>query len=267
MNWKGKVAIVTGGAVGIGAATAQHFAELGASVVLMDLNDDLAEAQVTRLKAGGAGALYVRGDVSSEQDVQALTEASLHAFGRIDVLVNNAGVMRRHDRLQDWTVEETRRVLEINLLGLFITTYAIAPIMTRAGDGAIVNVSSFGGLFPVPYSPCYAAAKAGVLGLTRSIAPALATQGVRVNAILPGLVDTPMTANAPARRTTPMLAPIDVARCILHLAGDPSLHGGFFAVAASALGPTLSRVSDPPELIPLADSPFLTGQIGGGPES
>jgi NAD(P)-dependent dehydrogenase (short-subunit alcohol dehydrogenase family) len=256
MDWAGKVVVVTGGATGIGAATSKIFADHGASVVLLDLNDDAAETHVAQLKATGASALYVRGDVSAEKDVQSLTETTLSAFGRIDGLVNNAGIMRRHERFEDWTVEETRFVLEVNLLSLFITTYAIAPIMARTGGGAIVNISSFGGILPVPYSPCYAAAKAGVLGLTRSVAPMLATQGVRVNAVLPSFVDTPMTANAPARQTLPMLAPIDIARGVLHVASDLSLQGGFFTVAASDRGPVLSRMSDSPELTPVENSPF-----------
>lgn len=256
MDWTGKVVVVTGGAVGIGAATATLFAKQGASVVLMDLNDGAAEALVAQLKGAGANALYVRGNVSLETDVRLLTEKTLSAFGRIDGLVNNAGIMRRHDRLEDWTVEETRTILEVNLLGLFITTYAIAPIMARTGGGAIVNIASFGGIYPVTYCPPYAAAKAGILGLTRSLAPTLATQGVRINAILPNLVDTPMTADTPLRGTVAMLTPTDVARGILHVAGDPSLQGGFFAVATSDRGPTLSRVSDPPTLTPMEHSPF-----------
>lgn len=256
MDWKGKVVVVTGGATGIGAGVSKLFAEQGASVVLLDLNDDAAEAHVAQLKAAGANALYVRGDVSAEKDVQALTEMTLKAFGRIDGLVNNAGIMRRHERFEDWTMEEIRQILAVNLVGLFITTHAIAPIIARAGGGAIVNISSVGGIFPVPYSPAYAAAKAGVLGLTRSVAPLLSAQGVRVNAVLPSFVDTPMTANAPARQTMPMLAPVDIARGVLHVASDPSLQGGFFVVAASDRGPTLSRVLDPPETTLLENTPF-----------
>jgi NAD(P)-dependent dehydrogenase (short-subunit alcohol dehydrogenase family) len=256
MDWKGKVVVVTGGATGIGAATSKLFAEQGAKVVLLDLNDGVAEANVAQIKAAGGDALYVRGDVSSEKDVQALAEKALGAFGRIDGLVNNAGIMRRHERLEDWTAAETRQILEVNLLGLFLTTYAIAPVIARGGGGAIVNISSFGGVFPVAYSPPYAAAKAGVLGLTRSVAPLLAAQGVRVNAILPNFVDTPMTIDSPGRKTMPMLAPIDIARGVLHVASDPSLTGGFFGVSPADGGVTLVRVTDPPPLTPMENSPF-----------
>ena len=251
MNWEGKVVVVTGGATGIGAATSKLFAEHGAKVVVLDLNDSAAEAHVAAIKASGASALYVRGNVAAEADVKAL-----EAFGRIDALVNNAGIMRRHDRMEDWSMDEIRQVLDVNLFGLFLTSYTLGPIIARGGNGAIVNIASIGGVVGVPYSPVYAAAKAGVLGLTRSIAPTLGAQGVRVNAMLPNFVDTPMTIDSPSRAFLPMLAPIDIARGVLHIAGDPSANGAFFTVGLSDNGPTLSRVSDSPQYTPVENSPF-----------
>lgn len=255
MDWQGKVVVVTGGATGIGAATAKLFADKGASVVITDVNDGAAEANVAQLKAAGAKALYVRADVSSEKDVKALTEKTLTAFGRIDGLVNNAGIMHRHERAEDWTMDEVRQVLDVNLLSQFLTTYAMAPVMGRTGGGSIVNIASVGGLMAVAYSPAYAASKAGVLGLTRAIAPTLAPFGVRINAVLPSFVDTPMTADSPMRKTMPMLAPLDLAKGIFHVASDPSAQGGFFVVGGAAGASTLSRVTDPPPMTLLDYSP------------
>jgi NAD(P)-dependent dehydrogenase (short-subunit alcohol dehydrogenase family) len=131
----------------------------------------------------------------------------------------------------------------------------LAPIMAKTGGGAIVNVSSLGGLMPVPYCPAYAATKAGVLGLTRSFASAL-PQGVRVTAMLPDFVDTPMTANAPLRGKVPILAPMDLARGIVHVASDASAKGAFYSVRSSENGPVLLRVPDEPQFLPAETTPF-----------
>jgi NAD(P)-dependent dehydrogenase (short-subunit alcohol dehydrogenase family) len=256
MSWEGKVVVVTGGSTGIGAATSRLFAENGAKVVILDLNDGAAEENVGAIKAKGGTALYVRGSVASEGDVKTLAGKTVDAFGRIDGLVNNAGIMHRHDRLEDWTMDEVRQVVDVNLLGLFYTTYALGPIIAKDGGGAIVNISSIGGIVGVPYSPVYAAAKAGVLGLTRSVAPMLGPMGVRVNAMLPNFVDTPMTIDSPSRKVLPMLQPIDIARGVLHLANDTSLNGAFFTVGLVNDKPTLSRVADSPSFTPV-ESPLF----------
>jgi NAD(P)-dependent dehydrogenase (short-subunit alcohol dehydrogenase family) len=256
MSWEGKVVVVTGGATGIGAATSRLFAENGAKVVILDLNDGAAEENVGAIKSKGGTALHVRGSVAAEGDVKALAEKAVAAFGRIDGLVNNAGIMRRHDDLESWTMDEVRQVVDVNLLGLFYTTYALGPIIARDGGGAIVNISSIGGIVGVPCSPVYAAAKAGVLGLTRSVAPMLGPMGVRVNAMLPNFVDTPMTVDSPSRAFLPMLQPIDIARGVLHLASDPELNGAFFTVGLVDGKPALSRVSDSPAFTPV-ESPLF----------
>ena len=233
MNWAGKVVVVTGGATGIGAATAKLFADKGAKVAILDVNDGPAEAGVAAIKAAGGDALYVRTDVGSEKDVRAATDAVVKAFGRIDGLINNAGIMYRHETHEGWTMDEVRKIMDVNLMSQFLTTYAMAPIMAKGGGGSIVNIASMGAIAPVVYSPIYAATKSGVLGLTRSIAPQLIKEGIRVNAVLPNFVDTPMTANAQLRGVMPMLAPIDLARGIFHVASDIRVvfnGGGFYSV-------------------------------------
>jgi NAD(P)-dependent dehydrogenase (short-subunit alcohol dehydrogenase family) len=251
MSWEGKTVIVTGSATGIGQATAKLFGEKGAKVVLFDVNEQAA-ANVDAIKGAGGQALFVRGDVSSEADVRALGEKTVAAFGSIDGLINNAGIMRRHE-FAEWPIAEIRQTLDINLLGLFLTTYILGPTMIRDGGGSIINISSLGGLMPVVYSPVYAAAKAGVLGLTRAIAPTLGPQGVRVNAVLPSLVDTPLTANAPSRGEMPMMPPSDLAKGIFHVASDTSTNGGFFAVMLGDKGPQLSRLEDKPNFTLIKD--------------
>jgi 3-oxoacyl-[acyl-carrier protein] reductase len=262
MSWKGKVVIVTGAASGIGAATAALFAEKDAAVVLMDVNAHPASDSAGRMVDMGAKALFVRGDVSNERDVRSIAERTLDAFGRIDVLVNNAGIMRRHNLIEEWPLDEFRRVIDVNLTSLFITTQIIAPIMGRSGGGAVVNISSLGALYAVPFSPCYSAAKAGVLGLTRSLAPLLQPHRVRINAILPNLVETPMIADSPARGSGPsagsigILNPGDIARAILYTAGNSGLNAAFLAVNNTVHGPRLFRCGDPPEMTELADQHF-----------
>jgi len=249
MEWKGKVVVVTGAGSGIGAATAALFAERGAAVMLADVNGDAAAGQARAIVAKGAQAQAVRCDVSSREEAAALADKTLSAFGRIDVLVNNAGILLRHDRLEEWTLEEFRRVVDINLNGMFIVGQAVVPHLIRAG-GVMVNTASVGGIYPVAHALPYAASKAGVLGLTRTLAVMLAPHKVRVNAILPMLVDTPMTRDSSSelRRTQPggALQPLDIARGILYAAGDASLSGAFIVVNNSPEGAWLSRVEDPP---------------------
>jgi NAD(P)-dependent dehydrogenase (short-subunit alcohol dehydrogenase family) len=254
MTWEGKVAVITGGARGIGGATAELFAQQGAKVVIFDL-DPAAEAQAAAIEAAGGTAMVVRGSVASEDDVKALGEAVVAAYGRIDVLVNNAGIMLRQEA-QDWTIDDVRKVLDVNLLGVFMCSYTLAPIMARTGGGSIVSVSSFGGIMPVPYSPVYSATKAGVLGMTRSLAPSFEPIGVRVNAVLPSLTDTAMVIGSEGAKTMPMLAPMDLARSIVHVAGDTSVNGAFFCCTLTDGGPQLTRLVDSPTFERLETSPF-----------
>jgi 3alpha(or 20beta)-hydroxysteroid dehydrogenase len=253
MTWEGKVAVITGGARGIGGATAELFAQQGASVVIFDL-DPAAEAQLATIEAAGGTATLVGGSVTSEDDVKALGEAAVAAYGRIDVLVNNAGIMLRHYNAQEWTIDDVRQVLDVNLLGVFTCSYTLAPIMARTGGGSIVSVSSFGGIMAVPYSPAYSATKAGVLGMTRSMAPSFEPIGVRVNAVLPSLTETAMALASEGAKT--MLAPMDLARSIVHVAGDTSANGAFFCCMLTDDGPQLTRLSDSPKFEKLENSPF-----------
>jgi 3alpha(or 20beta)-hydroxysteroid dehydrogenase len=250
ITWKDKVVIVTGAAAGIGAATAALFCERGAAVVMADLDAGAVVEGARGLAARGRRALGVGADVSAEKDVAVLTDVALKSFGRIDALVNNAGILRRHDRIEDSPLDEFRRIVDVNLTSMFITAKAVAPHMGRAGGGVMVNIASVGGIVAVPYSPAYAAAKAGVLGLTRTLAVMLREHHVRVNAILPMLVDTPMTKDSPASVAAMQpggkLKPNDIARGILYAASAETLNSAFIVVNNSEQGAWLSQVQDPP---------------------
>ena len=259
MSWNSKVVVVTGGGSGIGAATVELFAVAGARVVVVDMNAVAGGDCARRIEKEGARALFVQADISDEHDVQRLAGRVVAEFGQVDVLVNNAGIMRRHERLEEWPLDEFRRVIDINLTSLFVSSQIFAPIISRGGGGAIINISSLGAMLPVSYSPCYAAAKAGVLALTRSMAPLLQPMGVRVNAILPSLVDTPMIKDSPVRGQLPpgtVLKPMDIATAVVHVAGDAGMTGGFFSVNGTPDGPRLSRVIDPPAQVEEAMQPF-----------
>ena len=254
--WDGKVAVVTGGGGGIGRASALLFVERGARVVIADLKEDGGHETVEM--AGGAGhAVFVRTDTTSADDVARLMDAAAGAFGGIDVLHNNAAIIERFDRIEDEPVERFRRVIDINLNGLFICSKAVRwPHLRARGGGVIVNMSSMGaggGANILAYS----SAKAGVLALTRGrrrgehprlllgstrgLSQQLASGGIRVNAIMPGLVETPMTAEGPAiararREQLPVFQPEEMARAVAYAAEHEELTGAFLQYLHTAEG-------------------------------
>ena len=197
----GKVAIVTGAAQGIGQACAVRLAWEGAKVALCDVNAAAVERAAQAVQATGATALAVAGDVAKPADVDNVVAATLQAFGRIDVLVNNAGVVDDAPFL-DLAIEEFDRVLGINLRGAFLMGQAVARQMARqvqgkdaAAPGAIVNMSSINEKFALPDHVAYSISKGGISQLTKAMAIALAPLGIRVNAVGPGTIDTPLLEN------------------------------------------------------------------------
>ncbi|NLL42968.1 MAG: 3-oxoacyl-ACP reductase FabG [Firmicutes bacterium] len=232
MRLKDKVAIITGAANGIGAATAEIFAKEGAKVVVADFDQERGAQVAEQLTKSGAEAFFCKVDVVDEENVQALMDKTLRRFGRIDILVNNAGITA-DGWLVKMTEEQWDRVINVNLKGVFNCSKLAAKVMMDQGQGVILNATSVVGLYGNMGQSNYAATKFGVIGLTKTWAKELAPRGIRVNAVAPGYTMTSMMDTVPEKlleslkEKTPLKRlgqPEDIAYAYLYLASDEAAY-------------------------------------------
>lgn len=225
---QGKVAVVTGASRGIGRATALALAAEGAKVVVNYASSQAAADQVVaEIEAMGGAAIAVPGDVSKVDQVDALINAAMEKWGQIDVLVNNAGITR-DTLLLRMKPEDWQAVIDLNLTGVFLCTRAVSKIMLKQKSGRIVNITSVAGQMGNPGQANYSAAKAGVIGFTKTVAKELATRGITVNAVAPGFIATDMTAELKSDEILKFIPlgrygqPEEIAGMIRFLAADPA---------------------------------------------
>jgi 3-oxoacyl-[acyl-carrier protein] reductase len=227
MKLEGKVALITGGANGIGKMTAMKFLQAGAKVVISDFNAEAGNATVDELKNIGP-IMFIQTDVTDSTQIKQMVGQTLEEYGKIDILVNNAGITI-DGLLTKMDEDSWEKVIAVNLSGVFKCTKEIVPIMIEQGEGVILNASSVIGLYGNIGQTNYAATKAGVIGLTKSWAKELGPKGIRVNAVAPGFIVTDMTAKVPQKvldlmeSKTPLRKlgkPEDIAASYLFLASD-----------------------------------------------
>jgi 3-oxoacyl-[acyl-carrier protein] reductase len=228
MNVENKVAIITGAGSGIGRETALLFGKEGAKVVVADMNEKAGVETAEQIRKNGGDAFFARLDVSDREQSKQVVCDTLERFGKIDILINNAGIIQ--DALVSrMTEDQWDKVITIDLKGPFNCIQAVVEAMTNHGTGEIINVSSIVGLYGNVGQSNYSAAKAGLIGLTKTLAKELGKKGIRVNAVAPGFIVTPMTATVPdkilemMKEKTPLRRlgqPDDVAFALLYLASD-----------------------------------------------
>ena len=238
-----KVALVTGGARGIGAAVALRLHGEGARVVIGDVLDEVGKETAQRM---GSGALYVHLDVTSPQDWEAAVAAAVETFGGLNILVNNAGIVN-FASIEDYTLEQWNAVIGVNLTGTFLGIKAAIPAMKKSRGGSIINISSIAGMRGYEQIPGYTASKFGVRGLTKSAALDLGPQGIRVNSVHPGVIATPMTADTESDMSHVALGrighPGEVADLVLYLASKESsfVTGAEFVIDGGDTAGTVTR--------------------------
>ncbi len=226
---QGQVALVTGASRGIGRAIALALAAAGAQVVVnYARSGEAAEALVAQIVADGGSALALQADVSQADQVEALVNGTLEKFGRIDILVNNAGITR-DTLLLRMKPEDWQAVIDLNLTGVFLCTRAVAKGMLKQRSGRIINIASVAGQMGNPGQANYSAAKAGVIGFTKTVAKELASRGITVNAVAPGFIETDMTGELSNTEDILKFIPLgrfgqpeDIAGMVRFLAADPA---------------------------------------------
>ena len=245
MKLRGKVAVVTGSGVGIGRSIAERFSREGASVVLTDVNAASGAAAAEAIRGGGGECFFARGDVSREDDVRRVADEALERYATIDILCNNAAILLsdKEARAHELSREAWDRTLAVNLTGYWLCSKYLIPVMLEKRSGSIIHVASPTGLLGFPKLTAYSTSKGGVFALMRAMAADYGPDGIRVNAIVPGTIDTPMNATtlrtAENRARFAALAPLgrlgtpdDLAGIAVYLASEDSAYctGAVFTV-------------------------------------
>jgi NAD(P)-dependent dehydrogenase (short-subunit alcohol dehydrogenase family) len=237
MRFDNKVALITGASRGIGKAAAQAFAREGARTALISLEAEEGEALAQELRQGGAAALHLVVDVAEAKQVRQAVERVTEAWGRLDVLVNNAGIYLQGN-VEATEEADWQRIVAVNLTGPFLCTKYAVPAMRAAGGGAVVNVASEAGLVGIKGQVAYNVSKAGLIGLTRSCAVDLAVLGIRVNCICPGTTDTPLVQEAVHRSADPAAArrALEQVRPLDRLGRPEEIAAGILFLASEEAG-------------------------------
>jgi len=236
MKLSGKVALVTGGAAGIGRSTSLLFAAEGAKVVVADVDQKGGRQTVQTIRRRKGAAAFIRADVSKASDAKEMVRFTVNTYGRLDILFNNAGIAGPDAPVHRLSEEEWNRILDVNLKGVFLGSHYAVPQMTRQGGGIIISTASELGLVGSPGHPAYSASKGGVIALTKAMAVGLAKHNIRVNCVCPGATDTALLTDFVEKRKKkkelqkiaseiPMKRlgrPEEIARTVLYLASDDS---------------------------------------------
>ena len=251
LSLEGKVALISGGASGIGLGTAKLLGEMGARITIFDIDEKKGKEAVSEIENLGTEAIFIRCDVASASDCKEGVEETVRRFGKIDILVNNAGIIIRKD-VVDLSEEEWDRAIDITLKGVYLLSHYVIPHMVRNGGGSIINIGSGWSLKGGPKAASYCAAKGGVLNLTRAMAIDHGQDNIRVNCVCPGDVDTPLLRGecaqlgedldkfmkeAGERPINRVGTPEDIAKAVLFLASDMSswITGSFLVVDGGGL--------------------------------
>jgi NAD(P)-dependent dehydrogenase (short-subunit alcohol dehydrogenase family) len=239
----GKVAIVTGGASGIGQVTAKLYAALGAKVVVSDLHEQAGNDVITQIKQKGDDAIFIKADVSKPEDCEQLVSKTIEAYGRVDIAFNNAGISGEANPIGDMSIEGWNRIIAVNLNSVFYCMKYELQQMVKQGQGAIVNNSSILGSVGFANSAGYVAAKHGIVGLTKNAALEYSSKGIRVNSIGPAFINTPLLTEAGidenAKKALVQLHPIgrlgessEVAELVVWLSSDKAsfVTGSYYSI-------------------------------------